>query len=161
MDARDLEMTSKTVALALGLVLLPAAATAQVDVRVQIPLPTIRFEVPPPLVVVQEGVQVVPDQDDEVFVADGWYWYRGHDHWYRCRDHRGRWVVVERRYVPAALVKIPPGKYKRHKPHKHYRRHRHDTVYVEAPYGRWDDGKHKDRGGGRGKREKKGKGRWK
>jgi hypothetical protein len=149
-------MTTKTVLLAIGLALLPTAAFAQVDVQVRIPIPTIRFEVVPPLVVVQEGVQVVPDQDEEVFAVDGWYWYRSRDRWYRMRDHRGGWVLVEQHYVPVALVKIPPGKYKRHKARGGPKR-----VYVEAPYGRRHDGNHKDRGGGRGKKEKKGKGRWK
>src|SRR5262245_11077464 len=100
LHARKFQMTSKTVLLAIGLTLLPTAASAQVDVHVRIPVPTIRFEVPPPLVVVHEGVQVVPDQEEEVFVADGWYWYRSSDRWYRCRDHHGRWVLVERQYVP-------------------------------------------------------------
>lgn len=90
-------------------------ALAQVRVDVQIPLPTIRFEVAPPLVVVSPGVQVVEDYGDEVFFVDGWYWCRRDTHWFRTRDHRGGWVVVDRRYVPATLVKVPPGHYKHYK----------------------------------------------
>ena len=63
----------------------------------------------------QSGVQVVPEYEEEVFFVDGWYWYRSGPYWYRTRDHRGGWVVVERRYVPATLVKIPPGHYKHYK----------------------------------------------
>ena len=65
--------------------------------------------------VVSEGVQVVPDYEEEVFYTDGWYWCRQNGYWYRTRNHRGGWVVVERGYVPATLVRIPPGKYKHHK----------------------------------------------
>jgi len=101
--------------LPLALWLSPAAASAQVDVQVHVAAPAIRFEAAPPLVVVEEGVQVVPDYDEEVFFVDGWYWCRSSGVWFRTRDHRGGWVVVERRYVPVALVKIPPGKYKHHK----------------------------------------------
>jgi hypothetical protein len=159
-------MRSKTVVLAVGLGVLPSASEAQVEVRVRVPLPTIRFEVPPPLVVVSEGVQVVPEYREEVFAVDGWYWHRADGVWYRTRDHRGGWVVVQRDVVPVALVQIPPGKYKRHRgrgPKK---------VYVQEPYGRIHEMKVEDRGGGRWKdkdkdrdkgkgKEKRGKGRWK
>lgn len=90
-----------------------AVALAQVHVDIQ--LPSIRFEAAPPLVVVAPGVQVVPDYDDEVFFVDGWYWCRRDGHWFRTRDYRGGWVVVESRVVPAALVKIPPGHYRKYK----------------------------------------------
>ena len=109
----DPRMNRKVLA-ALG-VLIAAPAFAQVRVDVQIPLPTIRFEVPPPLVVVSPGVRVVEDYDDEVFFVDGWYWCRRDAHWFRTRDYHGGWVVVERRYVPATLVKVPPGHYKHYK----------------------------------------------
>jgi hypothetical protein len=95
--------------------LLTAAATptwAQSVVVVAPPPPAIRFEVPPPVVEVNPGVQVVADQDEEVFVVDGWYWTRRGDHWFRTRDHRGGWVVVEPRTVPVTLGRMPPGKYK-------------------------------------------------
>lgn len=128
-------------ALALGPVAgfaLPKVASAQVDVRVRLPLPTIRFEVPPPLVVVNEGVEVVPDCPEEVFHRDGWYWHRTEGRWYRTRDHRGGWVFVESRQVPVVLVDIPRGKYKHHKhkgehpgrghgKHKHKHQHQHKT----------------------------------
>lgn len=92
-------------------VLAPAIALAQVQVHIA--LPVIQFEAPPPLVVVSPGIQVVPDYDEEVFFVDGWYWVRRDAYWFRARDYRGSWVVVERRGVPAGLVRIPPGRYKR------------------------------------------------
>ena len=101
-------------------------------------MPTIRFEVAPPLVVVSEGVQVVPDCNEEVFFQDSWYWHRNAGRWYRARDYRGGWVLVERRQVPVMLVGIPSGKYKHHK-------HR--------------GGKHGGGGNGHGRGKHKGKGK--
>jgi hypothetical protein len=134
----------------LGAWLTPTPALAGPVVSVQVNLPLIRFEQAPPLVVVQEGVQVVPDYGEEVFFVDGWYWCRRHDYWYRTRDHRGGWVVVERRYVPVTLVRIPPGRYKHWKAGKpvkvkavkvkEYREVRDDR----------DDRKHHGRGNGKG-----------
>lgn len=92
--------------------LLIFALMMQVQVRVTVP--TVRFEVAPPVVEVQPGVMVVRDYDEEVFVVDGRYWMHTRDgRWYRANDYRGGWVVVERRGVPAGLVRIPPGRYKR------------------------------------------------
>ncbi len=83
----------------------PARAQAAVEIR-------IGFATPPPLVVVSPGIQVVPDYEEEVFFADGWYWLRRDTVWYRTRDHRGGWVMVAPRAVPVSLVNIPPGHYK-------------------------------------------------
>ena len=143
--------------LALALWVAPSMALAQVDLRVHIPLPTIRFEAPPPLVVVTEGVQVVPDRDDEVFYTDGWYWYRVEDRWYRTRNHRGGWILVERRYVPATLVGFPPGRYRRHPGKGHAKHHLHhpDGQVTEVKV------KHRGRHGEVKWKEKKGKGKWK
>jgi hypothetical protein len=85
----------------------PAPAHAQVALDIRIGFPS-----PPPLVVVTPGVQVVPDYDEEVFFSDGWYWLRRDERWYRTRDHRGGWVMVAPRMVPASLVGLPPGQYK-------------------------------------------------
>ena len=101
-----------TVVLGMGLI---AARPARAQVSVLIAAPAIRFEVAPPLVVVSPGIQVVPEYEQEVFFVDGWYWCRSGPYWYHTRDYRGGWVVVERRYVPVALVKIPPGHYKHYK----------------------------------------------
>jgi len=95
-----------SLALALS-VLAPSAARAQVDVQINIGLP-----VAPPLVVVEPGVQVVEDYDEEVFVTGGWYWVRRGPYWYRARTPQATFVHVQPRYVPARLVKVPPGRYK-------------------------------------------------
>jgi hypothetical protein len=91
--------------------LAPAPAPAQVDVHVQLALPVV-----PPLVVVQPGIQVVRDYDDEVFVHGGWYWLRRGPVWYRAPGPRAAFVVVEPRVVPAPLVRLPPGHYRRYHP---------------------------------------------
>ena len=109
----------------------PLFARAQIHVDIAVPLPTVRFTVAPPLVVVSPGVHVVPDCDDEVFFTDGWYWTRADGRWFRSRDWRGHWVVAHPAGVPVAVTKVPPGHYKRwhgpakakgkHKKGKHHR----------------------------------------
>jgi hypothetical protein len=134
-----------------------SSSAALAQVRVEVGLPSIRFEVVPPLVVVSPGVQVVEDYDEEVFFVDRYYYVREGGHWYHTRDHRGSWVRVEERYVPVTLVRSPHGKY------RHYRRGSEPrTVYVEREQPRRvvyveehdhdDHGDHKHKGkGGHGK----------
>src|SRR5262245_15797085 len=80
-----------------AMTLLALMMLSQVQVQIQAPLPVIRFEAPPPLVVIEPGIQVVPEHDEEIFFVDGWYWHRKDGRWFRTRDHRGNWVVVEER----------------------------------------------------------------
>ena len=89
--------------------LLAQPARAQAQVQITIGLPAVL----PPMVVVQPGVQVVSGLDEEVYFVDGWYWVRRGPHWYRTHDHRGLWVWVAPVRVPAMLVRIPPGRYRR------------------------------------------------
>jgi hypothetical protein len=92
------------------------ALLLQMQVHLQVSLPTVRFEVTPPLVEIQPGLMVVHDCGDEVFFTGGWYWVRWSDgRWYRARDHRGQWVLAEPVVVPPVLVQEPPGRYKRYK----------------------------------------------
>ena len=86
------------------------------QVQVRVTVPTVRFEVAPPMVEVQPGVLVVPDYDEEVFFVGGRYWMRGNDgRWYRANDYRGGWAAVEPRAVPAPIGRMPPGRYKHHR----------------------------------------------
>ena len=98
-------------------------AFAQVEVSVQ--LPTITFNAPPPLVVIEPGVQVVEDNDEEVFFVNEYYWVRRGPRWYRTKDHRGGWVIVDGPGVPPSLVRVPEGKYRRYKHGK--------TVIINPP----------------------------
>jgi hypothetical protein len=95
--------------LALASTLLPAAARAQVAMQIQIGLP-----VAPPLVVVQPGVQVVEDYDEEVFFVDRWYWVRRGPHWYRARHPGAQFVYCEPQRIPYRLAYLPPPGHYRH-----------------------------------------------
>jgi hypothetical protein len=99
----------------LSALVLLAPALAFGQVRVEFGLPTIHFDIAPPVVVVRPGVQVVEEQEDEVFVVDHVYWCRREGRWYRSYNYRGRWVYVEERRVPQRLVIIPRGKYRNYK----------------------------------------------
>jgi hypothetical protein len=99
----------------------PLAARAQVSVGIQIGLP-----VAPPMVVIQPGVQVVEDYHEEVFFTGGWYWARRGPQWYRARQPGVTFMPVQPRYVPATLVRIPPGHY------KHWRHHEEREARREA-----------------------------
>jgi hypothetical protein len=80
----------------------------------------------PPLVVVQPGVSVVSDWDNEVFYADGYYWVRQDRTWFHSRDHRRGWARVEERRVPAAIVQSPPGRYRHYRGDGHARSDQED-----------------------------------
>lgn len=69
----------------------------------------------PPLVVVQPGISVVGDFDDEVFYADGYYWSRQDQSRFRSRDHRAGWEHIETHYVPPVIASSPPGQYRRYR----------------------------------------------
>ncbi len=105
-----MKRTALFFAFALSL-LLPAAAQAQVNVRIGVGLPAA-----PPLVVVQPGVQVVADFDEEVFFTGGWYWVRRDHRWYRARTPQASFVFVDARRVPRVLVRLQPGRYRRWRP---------------------------------------------
>jgi hypothetical protein len=102
-------MTRLVLCLVLALSFLPAAARAQVAMQIQIGLP-----VAPPMVVVQPGVQVVENSDDEVFFVGGWYWARRGPYWYRARRPGAPFVYVEPRRIPYRLAYLPPPGHYRH-----------------------------------------------
>jgi hypothetical protein len=99
----------RSIALALVAFLgLPAPVGAQVAVDIHVDLPAV---LPRP-VVVQPGVQVVPEVREEVYVYNGWYYVRREGSWYRSRDHRRGWMAVPGPRVPPRLASIPPGHYR-------------------------------------------------
>lgn len=138
------------------MLLLPAVSFAQVNIDVAVQLPHIHFDVAPALVVVEPGVQVVPNYGEDLYVVDGFYWVRRDDRWYRAKDWHGGWVPVEEPLVPAKITSIPPGHYKHWKSKK---------ALVVMPAGakqmeRSDHGDHGyEKGGpkGKGGKGKKGK----
>lgn len=77
----------------------------------------------PPLVVVEPGVSVVSDYDQEVFFSDGYYYTRRDSGWIRARDHRGSWARVEPTYVPAPIRQAPAGRYRHYRGEGHRGEH--------------------------------------
>ncbi len=121
-------------ALALSGLATPAYAGAQVSIQMSLPA------VLPPLVVVQPGVQVVQDYDEEIFFTGGYYWVRRDGYWYRAVDPRARWYYVRPVAVPGALVRMPPGQY----------RHWHGRGWAQGRPWRGEEGGGREHGHGRG-----------
>ena len=91
----------------------------------------IGFPAPPPLVVVAPGVQIVEDNDDEIFFNDGYYWVERDGGWYRTKDYHGHWVVVEREHVPVFIAEHHPGAYKHWKHEEHQEHEEHEERKAE------------------------------
>lgn len=107
------KMISRFLGLAIIFVLLLALGGTQgarADVRVNInlgPPPIVVAE--PPEVVLIPGSQVyfVPEPEIDIFFYNGYYWSPRGPRWYRARVYNGPWVVVEPRYVPAPVFRVP------------------------------------------------------
>jgi hypothetical protein len=93
--------------IALTLACAPAAVHAQGFISLQLGI-----QGPPPLVLVQPGIQVVEGINEEIFFSGGFYWCRRDNGWYRARSLGGRFGWVEGRYVPGALRGFPAGRYR-------------------------------------------------
>jgi hypothetical protein len=108
--------------------LVPQPAAAQVAVQLRFDLPVVL----PRMIVIEPGIQVVPQVNEEVFFVDGSYWVRRDARWYRSHDHRGGWVFVDHRGVPPRLVRIPDGHYRRWDEQRgHHDRDDHQKAYRE------------------------------
>ena len=143
----------------LGLLLtLGGTQGARADVRVNInlgPPPIVVAE--PPGVVLIPGSQVffVPEPEIDIFFYNGYWWSPRGPRWYRARAYNGPWVIIERRYVPGPVYRVP----------RNYR-----SVYERErpiPYGQWKkEFRHREREDrrewreeDRGHREERGRGR--
>jgi hypothetical protein len=125
------------------------------SVGVQVAVPTVQFEVEPPLVVVAPGVMVVEDYGTEVYFVNGYYWTMSGGAWYRTRNYRGGWVSVPRRVVPYRIARVPPGRYRHFRGGHRYNRgparyrgrptHRGPARYDRGP-SRYDRGVRHERG---------------
>jgi len=133
-----------TAALAATLVI-PRPASAQVQVSVHFDLPVVL----PALVVIEPGIQVVPQVNEEIFFVEGFYWVRRDTRWYRSHDHRSGWVVVDSHGVPSRLVKYPPGHYRKWDPSKE-KSGKHDGKHDDGHHGNQEkQGKDKNKGKGK------------
>jgi hypothetical protein len=132
----------RKLALAVALVgFAPPASAAQVWIQMNLPA------VLPPLVVVEPGVQVVRDFDEEIFFVGGYYWVRRDGYWYRAHDPRARWHFVRSNRVPVALVRAPPGHY------RHWRGHgwKAENRHWRADERGWNEHRQHERGHHRGR----------
>ncbi len=87
-------------------------AGVNVDVNIRVGGPRIVFAKRPAVVLAAPGIYVIPDSPEEVFFVSGYYWTAHHGNWYRCSGHRGKWVRIHRRHVPAIIISVPAGKYR-------------------------------------------------
>jgi hypothetical protein len=119
----------------LAVLFLAAAVPASAGVNVNVNLgpppvvvtgPPVVVAEPPEVVYVPElQVSFVPAGDVDLFFYGGYWWSPRGPKWYRANSCDGPWRVVERRYVPPRVVRMP---------------HDYRTVYVKhdrVPYGQW------------------------
>jgi hypothetical protein len=114
------------------------ATAAMVNVNIG-PPPIVVAEPPEMVMVPGSQVYFVPGVEFNVFFYDGFWWSPRGDRWYRSRAYNGPWGIVNRRFVPGPVFRVPRD-YRRV-----YARERH------IPYGEWR-GRH-ERGGSREMRE--------
>jgi len=115
---------------------LPHPAAAQVEVSISLGLP-----VRPAFVVVQPGVRVVEDYEEEVFLVSGVYWLRRGPDWYRAPRRGVAFVRVPPPRVPVALVRLPPP--------GHYKHWRKEQAKAERRAAKDEHGRGRGRGHGR------------
>lgn len=86
------------------------AADVHVGVHIGIPAPpVISFPAPPRLVVVPgvPSVYYAPDVDVNFFTYGDRYYTYYDGGWFWAYDTHGPWTYVERRYVPAPVLRVP------------------------------------------------------
>jgi hypothetical protein len=106
-----------------GVLFAGAPARADIDVHISIggapPPPHFAFRARPhERYISGRGVYVVDDPgvgDYDCFRQGGYYWIFRDGYWYRSSGWRGRYVVVQPRYVPAVFYRLPPAHWK-HRP---------------------------------------------
>jgi hypothetical protein len=115
-------------------------ASAQVSVNINIGPPPIVAAEPPEMVMVPgSAVFFVPLPNIDVFFFNGYWWSPRGGLWYRSRAYNGPWGVVNKRYVPSSVYRVP-GDYRRV-----YEKEKH------IPYGQWKKERHHGREGNGGK----------
>lgn len=126
-----------------------APAEVHVGVHIGIPAPPVFvYERAPRLVVVPgvPHVEYAPDVSENFFVYGGRYYTYYDGGWFVADGGRGPWTYVERRYVPAPILRVPSRYY--HVPPRVVRgNHWHGK---NASYYRHGNDKHWDHGHGRG-----------
>lgn len=87
----------------------PGTGNAEVNVNVIVPLPGLVISAPPALIVIPGTyVYYPPEVGVDIFFYHG-YWYRPYrGGWYIANGYNGPWRTVGPRYVPRALINVPP-----------------------------------------------------
>ncbi|MDO9555768.1 MAG: hypothetical protein Q7J40_04220 [Atribacterota bacterium] len=70
-------------------------------------------------------VYFVPNLSFDLFFYNGYWWSPRGNKWYRARAYNGPWGIIERRYVPAPVYRVP----------KDYRARYEKQQHI--PYGQW------------------------
>jgi hypothetical protein len=105
-----------------GVVFTSIPARADINVRIDVgnapPPPRFVFRARPhERYFPDQRVYLVDDPrigDDDCFRYGGYYWLFHDGYWYRSASWRGRFVVIEPRYVPAVFYRVPPTHWKHH-----------------------------------------------
>jgi len=105
-----------------AVLLSPLRGTAGVNVNVgiNVPLPVVKIDVPPAVVLIPGTyAYYVPDVDADIIFYHN-YWYRPYGgRWCRSAGYNGPWAFVSVNTIPAPLLHLPPGY--RHMPPGHER----------------------------------------
>lgn len=117
-------------------------AAAEISVNINLGPPPIVVAEPPAMVLLPDlQVYFVPHPEIDVFFYAGYWWSPRGNSWYRARAYNGPWGVVERRHIPAAIIRVPPDYRGRYEKEQH------------IPYGQWK--KQHNYQGGKGNVERK------
>ncbi len=101
---------------------------------------TVTIGVPRLVVVLDTGVRYCEECDEDVFFYGGiWYVYR-RGGWYFCNRWGGPWVIVRPGRLPAAFIRVPPGRFRyRWGGHQYHPAHDHHPKLDHWRNGRYDD----------------------
>ena len=121
----------RKILIVLSMLLLPtyiAQAEVSVGIGINVPGISIGINLPAyPRLVRVPGYPVYydPRVDFNYFFYDGMYWVFQADNWYASSWYNGPWYLVERRYVPIFLLRVPVRYYR--KPPSYFRDWRTDA----------------------------------
>ena len=143
-----------------------APAVAEVNVNIRIGPPAVVVAVPPEMIVVPHTmVYFAPDIEGDLLFHAGFWWTPKEGRWFRAKGYKGPWVIVEQRYVPVEIVRLPRD-YRRvyvsHKriPYGQLKKHREMRVLERRERrGEWKEWKEEKRERKEERRERGGKGR--
>ncbi len=80
---------------------------AGISVNINLGPPPVVVSAPPEIVLMPSGIYYVPGSSYDVFFYRGYWWAPRGNQWYRTRDYNGQWGLVQNRYVPGYLFRVP------------------------------------------------------